>query len=93
MVMLLEGQTLPQTPRNGAADRYQAGRNHVEIRLDSLCHESAKLRDRGSEILCRVSRMIGEDLTDDDDYGALLERLLANGHDISRFRIDARLTH
>jgi hypothetical protein len=56
-------------------------------------YESAKLRDRGSEILSRVSRMIGEELTDDEDYGALLERLLANGHDITRFRIEARLSH
>ena len=56
-------------------------------------YESAKLRQRGSEILCPVSRMIDEDLTDDDDYGVLLDRLLANGHDITRFRIDARLTN
>ena len=56
-------------------------------------YEAAKLRDRGTEVLSRVSRMIGEDLTDDNDYGAALERLLANGHDITRFRIDARLTN
>ena len=56
-------------------------------------YESSNLRDRGGEISSRASRMIGEDLTDDDDYGALLDRLLANGHDITRFRIDARLTN
>lgn len=56
-------------------------------------YESAKLHDHGTEILSRVSHMIGEDLTDDNDYGAALERLLANGHDITRFRIDARLTN
>ena len=56
-------------------------------------YEAAKLRDRGTEVLSRVSRMIGEDLTDDNDYGAASERLLANGHDITRFRIDARLTN
>ena len=39
------------------------------------------------------SGMVGEELTDDEDLGALLERLLANGHDITRFRIEARLNH
>jgi hypothetical protein len=56
-------------------------------------YEASKLRDKGGEILAHVSRLVGEDLTDDDNYGALLERLLANGHDITRFQIDQRLTH
>ncbi|MAF49255.1 MAG: hypothetical protein QGH73_05060 [Rhodospirillales bacterium] len=56
-------------------------------------YESTKLRDKGGEVLAHVSRLIGENLTGDEHYDALLERLIANGHDITRFKVDGHLTH